>query len=181
LPLPSSGSVRLFVGLDASPVASGPIPVDPDLPRARWVPSHNLHVTLAFLGDRPVAGVPAVAQQLAGLTLPRFTLHVGGRFDTFGRPPRILWMPAWGEHLDDLHREVRARLNEPEERDPIFHVTWARLNRPPPHRLRALLAQPVPVFQIDADRVHLYRSRRERTGSAYEVLATGYLAAARQS
>jgi 2'-5' RNA ligase len=170
--------VRLFVALDL------PEPVRAELARFRdaaadpafWrpVPDASLHVTLAFLGQRPEEDVAVVGAVLGALgPRPAPALALDGALLLPPRRPRVLTAA-----LDDRDRALgalqaeladslaAAGLYEPETRPYRPHVTVARAvarARPP----RSVDAAPEPLA-FTAGRVVLYRSR---PGSAYEPLA----------
>ncbi|MGY3340664.1 2'-5' RNA ligase [Streptomyces filamentosus] len=92
------------------------------------------HITLAFLGELPVAVVPGLHGPLAGLAAARgplaLSLRGGGTFDD-----RVLWSGVAGD-LPGLHRladEVRTLVKEagiPYEGRPLRpHLTLARARR----------------------------------------------------
>lgn len=103
-------------------------------PRMRWNRIEDWHITLAFLGELPVAAVPPLMPPLAGLAAGRaplgLALRGGGHFDE-----RVLWSGVTGD-LDELHRlaaDVRARVRECgvlfPERPFRPHLTLARSRR----------------------------------------------------
>ncbi|MEZ4294788.1 MAG: RNA 2',3'-cyclic phosphodiesterase [Polyangiaceae bacterium] len=96
----SKPTLRLFVAIDPGPEvirAAGEqiAALRPSAPNARWVRSETLHVTLAFLGERPAADVQPIAEALSAVAARHapFDLSFGGG-GVFGRParPRVLWM-----------------------------------------------------------------------------------------
>lgn len=101
----------------------------------RRVPDHNLHLTLAFLGDQPAASVPALedlADSLAGeaciLELTRFGWFPGSR---------VLWLggeapgPLVGLQVA-LHRKIVELGIRLDKRPFRPHVTLFRqVDRPP--------------------------------------------------
>ncbi|GGP45913.1 RNA 2',3'-cyclic phosphodiesterase [Streptomyces sindenensis] len=103
-------------------------------PRMRWNRIEDWHITLAFLGELPVAAVPPLMNPLAGLAARqrplRLALRGGGHFDE-----RVLWTGVTGD-LDGLHRlaaDVRALVRECgvsfPERPLRPHLTLARSRR----------------------------------------------------
>ena len=101
----------------------------------RWVRPASVHLTLKFLGDVWVNGVPAIHQALrqAAAGLPPFSIAARGLgcFPNATRP-RVLWMgldDAQGELLE-LHRRIEptlAALGMPLEERPFRpHLTLAR-------------------------------------------------------
>ncbi|QNP66841.1 RNA 2',3'-cyclic phosphodiesterase [Streptomyces genisteinicus] len=103
-------------------------------PRMRWNRIEDWHITLAFLGELPVAAVPALRAPLAELASARrplaLALRGGGHFDE-----RVLWTGIAGD-LDGLHRlagDVRAAVGEagvPFTGRPLRpHLTLARARR----------------------------------------------------
>ncbi|MFE8916577.1 RNA 2',3'-cyclic phosphodiesterase [Streptomyces globisporus] len=103
-------------------------------PRMRWNRIEDWHITLAFLGEVPVAAVPPLLPPLAGLAARqrplRLALHGGGHFDE-----RVLWTGVTGD-LEGLHRlavDVRAlvrRCGVPFPERPLRpHLTLARSRR----------------------------------------------------
>jgi 2'-5' RNA ligase len=171
---------RLFVGIELPEAVRAAIderarPLHA-LEGFRWVPTENLHLTLAFLGWRETGAEEAVGERLAGAAADAsaFTLRVGGpgRFPQRGKA-RVLWVgldDAAGA-LADLAERVRASLADLFEPDgPEFraHVTVARARRP----VSARLPEPVPsadvVLAVTA--ITLFRSHLGGEHARYEVL-----------
>jgi 2'-5' RNA ligase len=131
-------------------------------PPVRWSRTEGLHVTLAFLGDRPAEALPALdalASAVAARHAP-FALHTEGLGGFPGsRRARILWLGlAPAPALESLARDLRGALataGEPFDSKPFrAHVTLARLRRPQP--LRVFDAPPPATFT--ADRLVLFES-----------------------
>jgi 2'-5' RNA ligase len=167
--------LRLFVGL--------PLPDEPldrlvawqgdhlpERPGVRVVPRENLHITLAFLGARPVADVEPVSAALrdaaagAGplvLTPSRYreTRSVGMIVLEDDNARGGLFAEAVWERLE------RLAVYERERRDWLAHVTVLRF------RERPRLAPPVPdLGPVSPSEVALYHSVLQRSGARYEIL-----------
>ncbi len=144
-----------------------------------WVRPDNLHVTLRFLGELPVASVPPLAAALreAAAGQPSFLLRPGGAgaFPHL-RAPRVLFLHLEsGGALERLAAAVRAATDPclpPERRDdqPFrAHLTLARIREPLPAERARQLAQidagawdPLPVADV-----RLVSSVLARGGSIY--------------
>lgn len=146
----------------------------------RLVPADALHLTLAFLGDRPLEEISQVGDavtQSAGGEVP---LRVGTSMWLSPRHPHVLTVavedPAGA--LGALHARVETALAascgvEPDRRAFRPHVTVARVRRGA--RVRPVaLAAPAPSRFI-APAVTLYRSRLGPGGAQYEPLASASL------
>ncbi len=116
-------------------------------PRARWTPTPQMHLTLAFLGEQPQSLVPALASALDTIagTSTRLSLAVQGigAFPTWQRA-RVVWLgveqsPALMQLADAVTRACRD-LGVPGEGRPFHpHVTLARLDdRVPVDHVRKL-------------------------------------------
>lgn len=103
-------------------------------PHLRWNRIEDWHITLAFLGELPVATVPLLRPPLAALAAgsrpPSLALRGSGEFDD-----RVLWSGVDGD-LDALHTlaaEVRTTVKDCgvvlEERPFRPHLTLARARR----------------------------------------------------
>ncbi|GGU96211.1 2'-5' RNA ligase [Streptomyces cavourensis] len=103
-------------------------------PRLRWNRIEDWHITLAFLGELPLAAVPPLMPPLSGLAARRRPLRLalrgGGHFDE-----RVLWSGIDGD-LEGLHRLatdvrelVRACGVSFPERPLRPHLTLARSRR----------------------------------------------------
>jgi 2'-5' RNA ligase len=140
------------------------------LDAARRVPRENLHVTLAFLGHRPVSELPAIREALRGAA-------AGARPPTLAveryRETRSVGMLVFGDeddHAGALARDLHGRLErlavyEPEARRWLPHVTVLRFRERP--RLRPELPSIAPFVPSDAA---AYISRPSRSGVRYEVV-----------
>jgi 2'-5' RNA ligase len=107
--------------------AADTLPLDAGAAR---VARHNLHLTLAFVGDISAVELPALRNIGAALTAPRFALH----FDAYEYWPKpevvVVAARTIPEPLERLWREVHAALaghqwaQNPKRLRP--HVTLAR-------------------------------------------------------
>jgi RNA 2',3'-cyclic 3'-phosphodiesterase len=141
-----------------------------ELRDVRIVPREHLHVTLAFLGHRPVAETDAVVSDLAAAAAAagplRFTL-------TGYRETRSVAMLVCDDEdgvgalmAADLHARLAARGSyRPERRRWLPHVTVARFRRAP--GLRPPLPSGRTFVPSDAA---AYLSRLGPGGARYEVL-----------
>ncbi|GGZ64143.1 RNA 2',3'-cyclic phosphodiesterase [Streptomyces subrutilus] len=134
-----TATVRVFIALappdDAKEeLAAALRPAYAAYPLMRWNRIEDWHVTLAFLGEVPVATVPLLRPPLAALAASgrpvRLDLRGGGHFGE-----RVLWSGIGGD-LEGLHllaSEVRAVVKEcgiPFEDRPLRpHLTLARARR----------------------------------------------------
>ena len=140
------------------------------VPDARPVPEENLHVTLAFLGHRPVAELPGIVGALreAAARAAPSRLSVRGYRET--RSVGMLTFDDEGGRAAALAEDLHARLEElevyeRERRRWLAHVTVLRFRRPP--RLRPALPELEPFAPSDAA---AYLSRLRPGGARYEVL-----------
>ncbi|WP_306327100.1 RNA 2',3'-cyclic phosphodiesterase [Streptomyces venezuelae] len=134
-----AATVRVFIALAPPDEAKDELeavlrPAYETYPHMRWNRIEDWHITLAFLGELPVATVPPLRRPLAELAATRgpveLALRGGGHFDE-----RVLWSGVDGD-LDGLHRlatDVRAVVKEydiPFEDRPLRpHLTLARARR----------------------------------------------------
>jgi 2'-5' RNA ligase len=153
----------------------------PDV-RASWSHENNLHLTLKFLGDIPVAKVEALAQaaQRAASRVSPFEIIVGGcgAFPPRGQP-RVLWVGIEDPsgRLALLHRALDdecAKVGFPREQRPFHpHLTIARIRMP--HDSRHLAAvhkemgfEPEAVF---ASELAVIRSELRSEGSRHTMIS----------
>ncbi len=150
----------------------------------RWVPAHNMHLTLKFLGDVSPNNVEFLVQMLRNeaALVPAFDIHLAGlgSFPNLRRP-RVIYVgiraPA---ALDALQRGIEAaarRLGyESEERPFSAHLTLGRLRQnatavEQQQIRRALESTQVDVFgTARVDSLHLYKSDLNPGGSIYTRL-----------
>jgi RNA 2',3'-cyclic 3'-phosphodiesterase len=136
----------------------------------RLVPAEHLHVTLAFLGHRPVGELDAIVGGLrasaAEAAPARLTLR--GYRET--RSVGMLTFDDEGDRAAALADDLQAHLEalgvyEHERRRWLPHVTVLRFRERP--RLRPALPQLEPFVPSDAA---AYLSRLRPGGAQYEVL-----------
>ncbi|MDA0174362.1 RNA 2',3'-cyclic phosphodiesterase [Solirubrobacter taibaiensis] len=164
---------RLFVALDLPDGIRATLAATP-IDRATWrpIPESQLHITLAFLGNRPETDVARIALIIeAEHEAPELSL---GNVRSFGR---VLAAEITGD-LQPLQARVAKSLEAagvytPEPRPFRPHVTLARLRpRTKPPRDRPLTLEPQ-TFHGAA--VTLYASRLHPDGARYEALVTSRL------
>ena len=166
--------LRLFCALrlDARTVARLVAWQSAHVRAGRPVPPEHLHVTLAFLGRRPAADVPAVAAELrAAAAVAGPIVLEPSRY----RETRSVGMVALADASGaaaalaaDLARRLeRRRLYRPEARPWLAHVTVVRF------RERPRLDPPTPdLGRFSPSDAAVYSSVLRSDGAQYEVLET---------
>jgi 2'-5' RNA ligase len=157
----------------------------------RWTPTHNIHITLKFLGDVAAAHIGFLKQMLTRELANHagFDLQIGG-LGSFpnSKRPRVLWLglqapPA----LLSLQRAIETaavRLgHEKEERAFSPHLTIGRVKpNVAPMELQKIhsVLESVQLGNIATarvDSVHLFKSDLKPEGSVYTKLFTAKLQA----
>ncbi len=138
--------------------------------RERVVPRTNLHITVAFLGSRPVADVRPVAGELeaAATGAEPMRLSVRGYRET--RSVGMVVLEDDGDHAGRFAAELFTRLErigvyEPERRRWLPHVTVLRFRQAP--RLRPPLPD---LGAFSPSGAAVYHSLLRPGGAQYEIL-----------
>ncbi len=155
----------------------------------RWVPIHNIHITLKFLGDVVDTQVDFLKQMLirAADACAPFEVQFGGlgSFPTSKRP-RVLWVGLHApDSLASIQRTIESsavRLGyEKEDRAFSPHLTIGRVrqNLSPAEMqiIRSTLesVQLGNIPSVGVDWVHLFKSDLRPTGSVYTKLFSAKL------
>ena len=174
-------ALRLFVALDLPPEARAALAAfrDAAADAATWRPVGDdaLHLTLAFLGDRPGDDVAAVARVLEECAGPAPGLTLGGALLLPPRRARVLCVEVReeGGALAALQARVAgglaaAGVYEPESRPFRAHATVARLRPRARAPREAPSAAPEPL-SFHGEALALYASHRHPVGARYEAHA----------
>lgn len=156
-----------------------------------------LHVTICFLGNRPVQEIPSLADGLAACERPVVHLSVGAPLWLPPRRPRALAVELHDEDaaLARIHAQLATGLEPPDEQPPAPsgppgvrsrprrfrpHVTVARLRSDAGKRSRARSGRegsepalpPTPALSFAPAELVLYRSWLSEQGASYEALAS---------
>lgn len=149
----------------------------------RLVDSDALHLTLCFLGDRPMGEIDALAQALRSYREDSCELSVGAPLWLPPRRPRALAV-----EIDDPEGElagVQARVGEalsevggwePQRRRFRAHVTVARMREGALGASYARPLEPTPQLSFAPESIVLYRSWLSPAGATYEALESCELA-----
>jgi 2'-5' RNA ligase len=151
-------------------------------PPLRLLDAGGLHVTLCFLGNRPVAEIDAIAAAVQSCSTPAAEVSLGAPLWLPPRRPRALAVEVRDRdgRLARLHAALGEALGraiglEPERRRFRAHVTVARVRGG--RRVRGgdpvPGAEPLPAtpqLSFTAESAVLYRSRLSRAGATYEPL-----------
>ncbi len=167
--------------LQAAPVARA----------VKWVDPAQMHITVKFLGETPVAKLDALRAALdrVGAAHAPFALHLAG-LGTFpgGQRVRVVWIgldqgvAPLVALTNDAETALTALGFAPERHDPSPHVTLGRVRdhatlderRQLGDILRGLRVPEFPVVQVD--HLSLMRSHLSPQGARYERLHAAALA-----
>jgi 2'-5' RNA ligase len=149
--------------------------------QVRWIPEHNLHITLWFLGDVNDERAAAIVERLRlRWPVPPFTLTAAGAgaFPASG-PPRIVWLGVTGgaKRMAELYQELAVRLPalgfEAERRPYSPHISIGRVKEAgrSAARARSILGEAgVHPGSCRIGAVTLFQSRLSPAGARYEPL-----------
>lgn len=162
-------------------------PLHDALPNVRWVRAEALHLTLVFLGERPIDQVELISRAMVAAAAERqpFVLAVGGNgcFPSADRA-RVLWTGLTGDidALIALQHAVLTALTGAKlaEADARFspHLTLGRVRDgtpPPAHAAvgRRWMSLPAPApSSIPVEEIHLIRSELLPGGPRHTTLRT---------
>ena len=175
----SGDRIRLFCALQLPPAALGELAAwqrehlhTAACDRGRIVPPENLHVTLAFLGSRPAAEVPAIAGELAEAAGATGTVQLRpvGYRETRGVGMiacEDVTGAATGLAADLGERLERLGAYRREARRWLPHITVLRFGDRP-----GLAPSVANIRSIRTVRAALYSSALRPTGAQYDVLET---------
>jgi 2'-5' RNA ligase len=150
----------------------------------RWVPPHNMHLTLKFLGNVPDSHLGFLKQMLtqAANVHSQFDLQIGGlgSFPSSKRP-RVLWVgvhaPAGFASLQKAIEDGAHRLGyEKEARAFSPHLTLGRIRQGIDPKEAQKIGNALTTIQLGkigtarVDSVHLYQSDLNSEGSIYTKL-----------
>ncbi len=153
-----------------------------DLP-ARWVHPHDVHITLAYLGECAEDEMGALlynvdmflsSQQCPQLSIPKLGAFAGKKW------PRVIYAAVEDqEHFcADLHRDLAEACDIQVESDYAPHITLCRpqgrgIDRSWEELLAAFVQFEAPVLDV-ADIV-LYQSRTDLQPHYYEIKSWSFL------
>jgi RNA 2',3'-cyclic 3'-phosphodiesterase len=184
----SEKPVRMFVALDLPEMVREDIAAwgEKELadPALRRVEPESLHVTLAFLGNRPLSDVEPITEIIEWAADRPVLMELGG---PVGRPardrPRLIALPVLGGPVEGLADRLGRILAfegfyKPENRPFWPHVTVARVRNGGGGSRRARRAEvpsgPSPTRRTGwfrGVRISLYRSELQPRGARYVPLA----------
>ena len=164
--------IRLFCALQLPADAIGQLAVwqEAHLAGGRLVPAESLHVTLAFLGHRPVSEVAAIEGELRAACPVHEPVELEPRRYRETRSVGMVVFDDLGGKGTALADDIGARLERlgvyrREARPWLPHVTVLRF------RERPRLQPPIPTLgRVSAVRAALYRSALGPGGARYDVL-----------
>lgn len=151
-------------------------------PRARWVQTANLHLTLRFLGETSEQVLSGMATDLSAslARFPHFTLDCRGvGFFPSSRRPRVFWVGVFNPPaaLVQIHEEIEsiARRHgfEAETRKFSPHLTLARFREPRFDPRFAEIEKELEEHQFGASRIRevaMYKSILRPQGAEHQVL-----------
>lgn len=151
-------------------------------PSSKWVKPAGIHLTLAFLGERPPEDAPRIGDALAAETRLHapFALRLRGG-GAFGRPgrPRVLWVGCEGQidALRALHQGVTRALAPlgyvPDRAELTAHLTLCRAREQGGDRQLVRCVELLgdrDFGEVRVEAVELYESRLTPAAAEYTVV-----------
>lgn len=140
--------MRLFVAIELPEAVKAELErISCGLPRARWVPADQRHLTLSFIGEVDGTELDNIIAGLETVRASAFSLQLKG-VGCFPprRDPRVLWV---GVERSDLLVEFKKKIDRalnragitPDSRKFFPHITLARVAKTPIGRTARFLAE----------------------------------------
>ena len=173
------GTQRVFIGIPIDKQSQQHInellkPIKDSRQDIRWVPENNRHLTLAFLGNRPISEVdnliPLFDESYQQETRFQYRLSTLERFpEPTGRIIALTNEPT--EPLDNLFQITLKLLQrngiEFDRKKFRPHLTLGRIRRP--KHVKKTFDQQINI-NLDITKITLYQSRFTESGSIYSPL-----------
>lgn len=169
---------RLFTGLEVpEDVAFRLSMLRGGVSGAKWIESSDYHLTLSFIGNVDEAIASDLADELARIEGPEFSVRLS-ELGSFGgdKPRSIVALAEPAKELISLQsqndRALRRAGVEPERRKFTPHVTIARVKSASALAVAAFLGErSIPPIAFAARRFVLYSARTSQGGGPYVVEA----------
>jgi len=188
--------IRAFIAIELSPEIYAKLDeVEEQLQQSlakgviRWVPGHNIHLTLKFLGDVSLANLEVLKKILAS-EVSKFTpfeISVGelGAFPSVRRP-RVIWVGVQApQDLNILQHGIETEMAglgyAPEDREFSPHLTLGRVSRNASSMDLRKIGDVLSVNKVGylgatrVSGVNLFRSDLKPGGAVYSKLTTALL------
>lgn len=172
-------SHRLFIAVDLPERLKNRFEQSrPELPRIRWVPGEQLHITLHFLGNTRNDVFRKLCEDLASVEFRPFEVRLWGTgFFPTHRNPTVFWIGCHCERNELA--ELRKRINpvlaasgiELDQRQFQAHLTLARLKNGFNQKSRLLVEESFDeLHEMDfrADSFCLYSSLLSSDGAVHK-------------
>ena len=177
---------RVFIAIKINPVESmleifGDLKLHLKDERIKWVESENMHLTIAFLGDRDEDELKEICKIAEGVCMAHapFSLQLRG-LGVFRnlKTPRVIWLGTVDSSaLEALAKSVRNKLREKGffDEGKLFrpHLTLGRMKR---IEDKDLFAEQIDNYRNTdvqtqlVDKIILYESILKPRGAEYHVL-----------
>jgi len=189
MPRPATDTWRVFIAIEMPSEVRARLAehskslrqMNPDV-RASWARQENLHLTVKFLGEIPIARMEALslAAEAATREIDQFDLIVGscGAFPGQGQP-RVLWIGIEDQSgkLARLHKALEkecAKAGFAREARPFHpHLTIARVRQPRGSRTLAQLHKQSGFASesVAVSELVVIRSELSSEGSKYTIIS----------
>ncbi len=146
-------------------------------PGIRWTKEEQLHITLHFLGPVDDEKIKELIPQAAAACQSFHSFNL--QFNTFkailhNRKPRMIWAQfEENQSFESLSHKLRDMFPTGENRKPVPHATLARIKQ-----LRSLPFElpGIKAFSLLVDKLHLWESHLNSSGSEYSSVSSFRLA-----
>lgn len=169
--------MRLFLAVDIPESVQDQISslTCPELEQVRWTHSHQLHITLVFIGDQPQHRLDEIIEAVSEVEFTPFTLSLKkiGHFRS-----GIIWLGVHENHQlqrlqKSLSHKIRSLGIKLEQRKFIPHLTLGRCKKLTPEVLETVGQKGLGFetgFKVEA--FQLKSSRLSPDGAVYQTEGT---------
>lgn len=150
------------------------------LPKIRWIPKENLHITGEFLGNVEVSRLTDLENNLhlaVGKTSPFELRFEKISFGPIHHDEGMLWAQfhmndPWKAFIQKIRNATMSLRNQHFYKTPIPHITLARWKAAGMREKMNLSAFQIKMLEIPVLAINLYESKLLPTGSVYTIIKT---------
>lgn len=174
---------RLFIAIELPKsvkllASSAKSLLEDKIPKARWVPTENIHLTMRFLGDCRDEQVPEIVDAIGGFSKKCRAFH--GRTTNLGVFPnpkraRVLWIgireePELAKAYYEMNKALEGLGFEIEKRPFSPHITLARIKAPFAIDIITTGSRIELERDFFVEGVSLFQSHLSRKGAVHKVV-----------